>query len=106
MDNNCDNLATEILHHLAVQNKRLFISLIVILAMFFANNLAWIWVFNQYDFQSYEINSEDGGNANFIGNDGDITNGNSESKAKNEEESSGSERDGYTKAKKEEVNGN
>lgn len=100
-----DNLATELLHHLAVQNKRLFIALVTILVIFFVENLAWLYVFNQYDFQSYELNSEDGGNANFIGNDGDITNGNGESKTKNEEEPSDSKGNGYTKAE-EEVNGN
>lgn len=106
MEENKDTLASEILHHLIAQNKRIFVVLIATLIMLFASNLAWLYVFNQYEFQSYELNSEDGGNANFIGNDGDITNGNGEGKAKNEKESFNSQRDGNTKAEKEEVNGN
>ena len=105
MEENKDTLASEILHHLIVQNKRIFVVLIATLIMLFASNLAWLYVFNQYDFQSYELNSNDGGNANFIGNDGDITNGNGESKAKNEKEPSDGKGSSDQKAE-EEVNGN
>ena len=41
---------------------------------------------NQYDFESYEVVSRDGGYASFIGNDGDINYGKSECEAANEEE--------------------
>lgn len=81
------NFATELLHHLVVQNKRIFVALIISLFMLFASNIIWIFVFNQYDFQSYELESNDGGNANFIGNDGDINNGIGKSKTENEEKS-------------------
>lgn len=103
---NDKNLASEILSHLITQNKRIFVVLVATLIMLLVSNLAWLYAFNQYDFQSYELNSEDGGNANFIGNDGDITNGNGESKAKNEKEPFNSQRDGNKEAKKEEINGN
>ena len=105
MEENKDKLASEILHHLIVQNKRIFVVLIATLIMLFASNLAWLYVFNQYDFQSYELNSEDGGNANFIGNDGDITNGIGKSKTKNEKEPSDGKWSSNQKAE-EEVNGN
>lgn len=38
---------------------------------------------SQYDFESYELTTDNGGNANFIGNDGDIYNGESNSKEEN-----------------------
>ena len=48
-------------------------------------NLAWLFVFSQYDYESYSV-SADGGDANYIGNDGDITYGECESKETDEEE--------------------
>lgn len=57
--------------------KRLWIALIVAVALMFASNMAWLYVWMQYDYCSeiVEIDSQDGGNANYIGNDGDIVNG-------------------------------
>ena len=58
--------------------KRLVIALIVAIAMIVVSNLAWLWVFNQYDFtsESYTIENADG-NTNYLeaGNDGEINNG-------------------------------
>lgn len=56
--------------------KRLWIALIICIAMLFASNSVWLWAWMQYDYgyESVEIETEDG-NANYIGNDGDITNG-------------------------------
>lgn len=42
-----------------------------------AQNEQWIQAWKEYDFESYEVSTEGGGNANFIGNDGDIYNGES-----------------------------
>lgn len=63
--------------------KRLIIALIVAVALIFASNAAWLFAWCQYDHSSEEITSTttieldggDGGNANYIGNDGDIYNG-------------------------------
>ena len=59
--------------------KRLIIALIVSIAAIFASNAAWLYAWCQYDYSSeetvIEIDSTDGGNANYIGNDGDIYNG-------------------------------
>ncbi|MDE7398978.1 MAG: hypothetical protein K2N06_05555 [Oscillospiraceae bacterium] len=57
--------------------KRLIIALIVAIALIFASNLAWLIAWCQYDYSSevIELDGGDGGNANFIGNDGDIYNG-------------------------------
>lgn len=65
--------------------KRLILALIIITVMLFASNLAWLYVWQQYDYASEEItvDSKDGVNANYIGHDGDITNGEDSSKAEN-----------------------
>lgn len=61
--------------------KRLIIALIVAVAAIFLSNAAWLFAWCQYDYSSsseetvIEIDSTDGGNANYIGNDGDIYNG-------------------------------
>jgi biotin transporter BioY len=66
--------------------KRLWIALIVAIVMIFASNAIWLAYINQYDFESYEISTDGGGNANYIGNDGDIYNGKDSGQEKNEEE--------------------
>lgn len=54
--------------------KRLVIVLIVAVALIFASNMAWLIAWNQYDYLSVDIENSNG-NANYIGNDGDIING-------------------------------
>ena len=62
--------------------RRQWIALIIAFCMLFANNAAWLYAWMQYDYTSEEtivdVNSDDGGNANYIGNDGDIVNGESD----------------------------
>lgn len=65
--------------------KRLFITLGVVVFLLAITNLAWLYVFSQYDYESYSVSSEDG-YANYIGNDGDITYGIGESKETDKEE--------------------
>lgn len=64
------------------REKRLVIALIVAIVMLFACNCAWLCAWCQYDYSSEEIiveqDAQDGGNANYIGNNGDINNGVSE----------------------------
>ena len=64
------------------QVKRGWIALIVAVCMLFVSNAAWLYAWMQYDYSSEEtivdVNSDDGGNANYIGNDGDIVNGESD----------------------------
>lgn len=57
--------------------KRLIIMLAIMLVLFFASNMAWLYVWNQYEYvdEDVTVDSQDGGNANYIGNDGDIVNG-------------------------------
>lgn len=57
--------------------KRLIIMLAIMLSLFFASNMAWLYVWNQYEYvdEDVTVDSQDGGNANYIGNDGAIING-------------------------------
>lgn len=61
--------------------KRLWIALIVTIIMIFASNALWLWAWMQFDYTSEMTTTEtiqvDGkrGNANYIGGDGEITNG-------------------------------
>lgn len=57
--------------------KRLIIALIVAICLLFATNVLWIWHNSQYDFVDSDVNvdTEGEGNANYIGQDGDIYNG-------------------------------
>ena len=57
--------------------KRLILILIVVTAMLFVSNIIWIYEWTQYDYESGEevtIDGGDGGNANYIGNNGEIRN--------------------------------
>ena len=59
------------------QVKRGWIALIVAVCLLFASNAAWLYAWCQYDYSSDKIVTVDGkdGIANYIGNDGDIVNG-------------------------------
>ena len=57
--------------------KRLVIALIIAIVLIFASNAAWLYAWCQYDYgytDTVEIES-DRGIANYIGNDGEINNG-------------------------------
>lgn len=60
--------------------KRLIIALVVAFVLIFASNALWLWAWSQYDYEStdtsqfVDVNAKEG-IANYIGNDGDITNG-------------------------------
>ena len=65
-------------------NKRLLIILAILIVLFFASNCVWLYAWMQYDYSSdattttetstVTIDGKDGV-ANYIGNNGDITNG-------------------------------
>ena len=56
--------------------RRLVIALIVAVVIV-VTNIAWLWVWNSYEYvgESESVSVEGEGTANYIGNDGDITNG-------------------------------
>jgi hypothetical protein len=63
--------------------KRLLIVLCIACLMIVFTNTAWLYVFSQYDYETYEVSSEEG-NANYVGgNSGDLNNGQGESKETN-----------------------
>ena len=59
--------------------KRLIVALIVTICLLVASNMAWLYVFNQYDFtsESYTVESDSDGISNILnaGKDGEINNG-------------------------------
>ena len=61
------------------QIKRMWIALIVAIVFIFASIATFTYAWLQYDYSSEEIvveqDAQDGGNANYVGNDGDIVNG-------------------------------
>ena len=61
------------------QIKRGWIALIVAVCLLFASSAIFTYAWLQYDYSSEEIiveqDAQDAGNANYIGNDGDIVNG-------------------------------
>lgn len=86
--------------------KRLIIALIVVVAAIFLSNAAWLFAWCQYDYigeeSVIEINGTDGGNANYIGNDGDIINGENQG-YKEEKDEDTDERRGTRDAEAEET---
>jgi hypothetical protein len=59
--------------------KRLVIALIVAVVLIFVTNAVWIYCWMQYDYtedtESISVDSEGDGDANYIGNDGEISYG-------------------------------
>ena len=64
--------------------RRLWIALIIAILLIAVSNIAWLIYISQYDFESYEVEADNDGIANYIRNDGDIYNG-GESVSKKEE---------------------
>lgn len=64
------------------QNKRIFTALVIVLCLWFATIGGFVWYLSLYDFSAkiYDVTQDtsDGGDANYIGNDGDIINGSPE----------------------------
>ncbi len=54
------------------------------LVVLVGTNMAWLWVFQSYDYVTVDSSGE--APANYIGNDGDIYNGTSESKEKEQKQ--------------------
>lgn len=72
------SFASEILQDYKKANKRQFIIILVILTMWFATIGYLIYILNDIGVieESYEVTQENkDGHNNYIGNDGDITNG-------------------------------
>lgn len=82
--------------------KRLAVALIVSILLIFASNALWLYAWMQYDYSSDATTTEtstvtvDGkdGVANYIGNDGDITNG-TDNSAKSENHNTNTDKSAY-----------
>lgn len=72
--------SNEIRHERTI--KRLIIALVISIVLMFASNALWLWAWTSYDYSSEEVVTVDGkqGTANYIGNDGEINNGENSSK--------------------------
>lgn len=57
--------------------KRLIIVIVIAVALMFASNMAWLYAWNLYDYESASVivDGESKGNANYIGASGVINNG-------------------------------
>lgn len=70
------------------QQKRLVVIIIILISLLFLTNAVWIIAWNSYDYvddYSVDLDAGEGGNANYIGNDGDIYNGTGNSTQKTEQ---------------------
>lgn len=47
--------------------KRLITALLIAILLIVGSNLAWLWVWNQYDFTSESYSVENDGNSNLLG---------------------------------------
>lgn len=70
-----------ILARMERNSKRLLMALIMAILLLFASNAMWLYAWTQYDYSSdstttktVDVNAKDG-IANYIGNNGDISNG-------------------------------
>lgn len=79
-----DNLLKYIYEGVEARNertiKRLAIALIIAIVLMFASNALWLWAWSSYDYsssteQSVDLSTDGGGDANYIGNNGEIING-------------------------------
>lgn len=69
--------------------KRLVVALIISILIGFATNLAWLYVWNQYDYESEIITRtyvQDGEGLNIIGDSNEVTDYGAESNVHQEEE--------------------
>lgn len=71
-----ETLATELLREVKESAKRWFFAFLVVLFFWFTTIAIFFWyVTLPIEEQTVKIESDGGGNANYIGNDGDINNG-------------------------------
>lgn len=70
-----NTLAMELLHQLKSNMRKWFIAFIIVLIMFFASNIAWLYAWNlpteNTTTTTYGADSEDNGNA-IINDEGDV----------------------------------
>lgn len=55
--------------------RRLWVLIIILIALLFGTNAAWIYYESQFETETTVTQESPCGNCNFVGDDGDITNG-------------------------------
>ena len=83
MENNNDNIIMSRIAFERMQSKDerndrwRNLTIIILIVLLVVTNAMWLWAWNQYDYvDDYtSIEADDGSNANYIGHNGDITNG-------------------------------
>ena len=69
------------------QLKRLWVVILVLILLLVGSNCAWLWYESRFEtvetIEEIVVDAEDDGIANYIGNDGDIINGESNGKENN-----------------------
>ena len=71
------------------QQKRLVVIIVVLIGLLFLTNALWLIAWNSYDYvddYSVDVDAGEGGNANYIGHDGDINNGTGNGEAETEQD--------------------
>ena len=54
-------------------NRRVIVALMITIVLLFASNLAWLWAWMQYDYESTEtIYTQDGQGTNIIGDKNEV----------------------------------
>ncbi len=96
MDNNNDNIVMSRIAFERMQAKderndrwRNIIIILLIVLLVLTNGM-WLWHESQYDYvddYSVDVDAGEGGNANYIGRDGDINNGTNNSETQTEQNS-------------------
>lgn len=63
------------------------LTIIILIVLLVITNAMWLWAWNQYDYvdeySEIEMDTGEGGDNNYIGNNGDINNGTNEGNEKN-----------------------
>ena len=71
------------------QQKRLVVIIVVLIGLLFLTNALWLIAWNSYDYvdeYSVDVDAGEGGNANYIGHDGDINTGTDNGEAETEQD--------------------
>ena len=93
MENNDDNIIMSRLAFERMQSKDerndkwRNLTIIILIVLLVVTNAMWLWAWNQYDYvdeySEIEMDTGEGGDNNYIGNNGDINNGANEGNEKN-----------------------
>ena len=90
MENNNDNIIMSRIAFERMQSKDerndkwRNLTIIILIVLLVITNAMWLWAWNQYDYvdteeYSVDMDSGEGGDNNYIGNNGDINNGTNDS---------------------------